>query len=62
MSRAFKIKVGGGGSTFIVSLLTCAPLLWEAVCSGRGGGSRVNTALGKYTEIAAQRTLEFNTQ
>lgn len=57
MSRAFKIKVGG--HLYNESLDLC---MWEAVCSGRGGGSRVDTALGKYTEIAAQRTLEFNTQ
>lgn len=40
------------GHLYSESLDLC---MWEAVCCGRGGGSRVNTALSKYTEITAQR-------
>ena len=32
------------------------PCMWEAVCCGRGGGSRVNMALSKYTEMTAEET------
>lgn len=39
------------GHLYSESLDLC---MWEAVCCGRGGGSRVNTALREYTEITAE--------
>lgn len=46
------------GHLYSESLDLC---MWEAVCCGRGGGSKVNAALSKHTEITAQRRqpIEF---
>lgn len=47
------------GHLYSESLDLC---MWEAVCCARGGGSRVNTALSKYTEITAQSRQPIDTE